>query len=1780
MLINRIDVLLKMAVTGIIVLLSVHRTAAANYYWVGGSGNWNEISHWATSSGGSISHAVTPSAQDNVIFDSNSFTSSGQVINVSDDIVYAYNIDFSGVTNLPLFRTSSNVEIRIFGSIILSPDMGTDIKGNISFVGVAQDLQINTHSKPLGKSIYFSGAGSWKMNGDLILSQGVIISAGNVDFANINVSAKYFKADSSLPKTIKLSNSSWLLSGESSEIGGLGSSANYYTVEINIENLTSFSEASIFELTDPSAQILLRGSGVFNMGTLKVSSDFGKFEIKSLTEDASLKLTGNMDISHDGILLVDFKCNDLILNAGHTYKIGSGTKNNVSNILASGTCNSMIILNSEKAGKACEITAINPVNLDYVVLKDITVYGTFNAKNSIDLGNNTGWIIDLKPSSNLYWIGRNDSWSSPGSWSFTSGGSPSGCIPSLQDNVIFDENSFTAQGQEVIIDIPSAYCKSMLWKNIQDGCGLTGGRDRNIIINGSLEFDSLMKQNFLGDIYMISSKQDNEIDVKGKKINQDLHFDNPEGKWLILSDLYINDTLNLNAGNIQLKDIELDVYYIDATSDLKRSFSAGNSKIFLKSRTNASPFFRINTTNLKFEEGTSEIIFTNAIYSYLAVNGNEDISFYNIRYLCPFGEVGVFLSGGAGLSAKTVFLQGSGSVYGRLSADTLHLNSGATIYVFDGQKDINTLIAEGGCTGKITLQGITGGAGKPVIKFSKSQSISGLVVYNIKAISNTPVFAANSIDRGQNEGWTFGEVARRKLFWVGGTGIWTDRNHWSLSSGGAGGECIPTASDDVFIDKNSFTEPDGYITWDSLFLGSCKDFVVNNSYSPEIRLNLLSCYGNFDLQSKVKFNAALEFSGLQSVQTVHTGGNELNRVEIMTKGMVMMLDNLTQNNYFILSNGTFNSNNYRISIQNMQIIGRDTTATLELGNSEFIINGLSQPGLQPLIASNNTVINGQNATLEFTSIDAGYEIFSKRAAFQEIRFPNLNGRNYLNSFTTIPVNKIILSGSGIFKSNFSSINGSLKVDSLILSAGKAYSFQKSDTLFINKYLKARGNNCLPISISSDFTGSLSTFKVPYAGKIDADFMQIRDIMGVGDATFNAGAYSTNVEGSNVNWIFPDPQPSKDVGFLGEDRYLCPDVPVVVLDAFNNTNTETYKWNDNSTSSTLAVQLPGTYFAQVVFGNNCIIHDTIQVKQGTVLNNILPGDTVLCAQQPFTINANLPDSNVDILWQNGSNKREITVNNSGVYMVTAFTGGCNSRDSVKVEYIVLNKPSLGPDLQKCQGETIKLSVIQNQGLLRWDNDSSSPDRIISNTGYYWAEISRDRCKVRDSVYIDFKPVPVFSLGPDIIECEGTPVTLNPFVENATVYWQDGIVKPTFTPNKSGTYTATVEKESCRFTDSVYVRFKHMPRINLGKDTVLCNDEQLFLQIAYKNEVAWQDGSKADNFTVTGPGTYFVSATEEECTGSDTLQVAYVNVIKPNIGKDTSFCDGSAITLRTLGSYNSYTWSNGSVSSQITVDKAGQYALRVNEGRCFKSDTINIGILPLPVVQQAQEYFICNGSSTDLVLSGQYDVIQWENGEIGPIRNINAPGEYGYKATLGTCFVRSKVKVGKVIFDVPVDSTYYLCVGEKKNIQIDDNEITVKWSNGFVGPFISLREEGTYQGYLLKKECLDTLTVSIVHVPCKEDGFYAPSIFSPVSTSGNKLFKITANKYATVKTFSMSIYDRWGQLLWTADDIEAGWDGTFKGSIMQPGVYVYKYLSDFTISERDFTIHKAGTITLVR
>jgi hypothetical protein len=64
--------------------------------------------------------------------------------------------------------------------------------------------------------------------------------------------------------------------------------------------------------------------------------------------------------------------------------------------------------------------------------------------------------------------------------------------------------------------------------------------------------------------------------------------------------------------------------------------------------------------------------------------------------------------------------------------------------------------------------------------------------------------------------------------------------------------------------------------------------------------------------------------------------------------------------------------------------------------------------------------------------------------------------------------------------------------------------------------------------------------------------------------------------------------------------------------------------------------------------------------------------------------------------------------------------------------------------------------------------------------------------------------------------------------------------------------------------------------------------------------------------------------------------------------------------------------------------------------------------------------------------------------------------------------------------------------------------------------------------------------------------------------------------------MSVYNRWGQLVFDAhniqaNDIGAGWDGQYNGYVVEPDVFVY--IVD-AVCELGTTYHYQGDISIVR
>ena len=175
---------------------------AADFYWVGNSGNWNNANHWSNVSGGNGGIGV-PSQNDDVFFDNNSFTQINQTVSITN------NISLKNLTidaNVDFFKLSSNsaIKIDIYGGINTPGSFTNDLKAPIYFKSTSNNTHELFFSRALWHSdFHFEGKGTYVFNSPLQTHDNTIyLTSGTVDLNGYDVLCKSFISNSTLKRKL------------------------------------------------------------------------------------------------------------------------------------------------------------------------------------------------------------------------------------------------------------------------------------------------------------------------------------------------------------------------------------------------------------------------------------------------------------------------------------------------------------------------------------------------------------------------------------------------------------------------------------------------------------------------------------------------------------------------------------------------------------------------------------------------------------------------------------------------------------------------------------------------------------------------------------------------------------------------------------------------------------------------------------------------------------------------------------------------------------------------------------------------------------------------------------------------------------------------------------------------------------------------------------------------------------------------------------------------------------------------------------------------------------------------------------------------------------------------------------------------------------------------------------------------------------------------------------------------------------------------------------------
>jgi len=338
--------------------------------------------------------------------------------------------------------------------------------------------------------------------------------------------------------------------------------------------------------------------------------------------------------------------------------------------------------------------------------------------------------------------------------------------------------------------------------------------------------------------------------------------------------------------------------------------------------------------------------------------------------------------------------------------------------------------------------------------------------------------------------------------------------------------------------------------------------------------------------------------------------------------------------------------------------------------------------------------------------------------------------------------------------------------------------------------------------------------------------------------------------------------------LGNDTILC-NGSVLTLNATNSN--ATYLWQNGSTNPLFPVTTSGTYWVQV--SNNCgVFSDTIDVNFTAAPNIELGNDTMICAGQPFFLNATFPGATY--LWQDGFTGPTYNVTVGGIYYVTVNLSGCIVSDTIIVNIMPSPFVQFGNDTTLCDGQFLVLNATLPGATYLWQDGATSPTYLVSQSGFYSVSVTTSCGIVSDNINVLFKPSPQIDLGNDTAICNGTTIQLNTFQPNATYLWNDNSNLPSINISNAGVYWVEVTKDDCSARDSIQIAIKENPIVNLGENTILCKDQKLVLDASIDNGIyLWQDNSIGSQFTVSQKGLYWVSVTVNDCSSRDSIFVDY-------------------------------------------------------------------------------------------------------------------------------------------------------------------------------------------------------------------------------------------------------------------------------------------------------------------
>ena len=643
--------------------------------------------------------------------------------------------------------------------------------------------------------------------------------------------------------------------------------------------------------------------------------------------------------------------------------------------------------------------------------------------------------------------------------------------------------------------------------------------------------------------------------------------------------------------------------------------------------------------------------------------------------------------------------------------------------------------------------------------------------------------------------------------------------------------------------------------------------------------------------------------------------------------------------------------------------------------------------------------------------------------------------------------------------------------------------------------------------------------------------------------------------------------------LGPDPQLCPG-DAIILDP-GDAGSASVLWSDGTTDATLQAQDAGVYW--VIFEQNaCSASDTVLVQVEVLPELLLASTASVCLGDSILVEAEPGWSNWQ--WSDGSLNESVWVSVDTVLLVQAEWNGCTALDSITVNVTAPPVVDLGPDMAACDSAIVALNTGLTGLAHLWNDGSTSESLTVAASAVVWVDVGPTGCSGSDTVTVNFIAPPVADLGTDALLCDGASTVLGPAL-GGSVLWSDGSTGASLTVVEPGTYSVTITNQACSATDEVVITTAISPQVILPEDTVACgvaSVDLVPLTLQGAGAVLWSTGAQDPAINAAASGAYWVEVVNGCGSASDTMNVILNDELVVDLGPDLLICGDAPVSINSGYPMATVLWSTSETTSTIVSVTPGVYWVQVLGDGCIGSDTVMVDWSPLPSIELVGDTVLCDSSSVLLEVAQVIGDVLWSTGETSEAIVAEGPGNYVALASNACGAALDSVRVTWAT-SMEGDSLVTACWGDRVRVALPLEFADVQWASGSADHAIVVLP-GQHAWVATDAFGCARSGRFIVAVDSLRDGLvFVPNVFTPNGDGENDRFRVVA---VDIGAFSLTIFNRWGEEIWSADDPLDGWDGMAGGLPVSDGTYVYILKHQVYCSGVESRKELTGHVTLLR